>query len=152
MIINNNQWQTMKINDNQWQTMIIDDNQLISHETSWWDISVVQVSLLCQRYPTKSVGEIFLWYKFPCYVNDISRQSSKTSASLSRLSIYFCLRWPPFRRPFNSRGTRFLSILESICGTCLIFVVLCCTNWHFLNVIREIERWTVGPVHQKIIL
>ena len=62
---------------------------MISHDISWWDISVVQVSLLCQRYPTKSVGEIFLWYKFPCYVNDISRQSSKTSASLSRLSSYF---------------------------------------------------------------
>ena len=46
---------------------------LISHEIRWWDISVVQVSMLCQWYLTKLVGEIFLWYKYPCYVNDISQ-------------------------------------------------------------------------------
>ena len=46
---------------------------MISHEISWWDISVVQVSMLCQWYLTKLVGEIFLWYKYPCYVNDISQ-------------------------------------------------------------------------------
>ena len=36
--------------------MIINDNQLISHEISLWDISVVHVSLLCQWYLKKSVG------------------------------------------------------------------------------------------------
>ena len=36
--------------------MIINDNKLISHEISLWDISVVQVSLLCQWYLKKSVG------------------------------------------------------------------------------------------------
>jgi hypothetical protein len=44
-----------------------------SYKISWWDISVVQVSMLCQWYLTKLVGEIFLWYKYPCYVNDFSR-------------------------------------------------------------------------------
>ena len=38
----------------------------------WCDV-MVQVSMLCQWYLTKLVGEIFLWYKYPCYVNDISR-------------------------------------------------------------------------------
>ena len=47
----------------------------------WRDISVVHVSMLCQWYLTKLVGEIFLWYKYPCYVNDISR---------SRLMRFFC--------------------------------------------------------------
>ena len=28
--------------------------------------------MLCQWYLTKLVGEIFLWYKYPCYVNDVS--------------------------------------------------------------------------------
>ena len=56
MIINDNRWKSMIINYNQWQTMIINDNQLISHEISLWDISVVQVSLLCQWYLKKSVG------------------------------------------------------------------------------------------------
>ena len=54
---------------------------MISYEISWWDISVVQVSMLCQWYLTKLVGEIFLWYKYPCYVNDISR---------NKLARYFC--------------------------------------------------------------
>ena len=45
----------------------------------WSDVRVmlcdviVQVSMLCQWYLTKLGGEIFLWYKYPCYVNDISR-------------------------------------------------------------------------------
>ena len=34
-----------------------------------------------QWYLTKLVGEIFLWYKYPCYVNDISR---------SKLMRYVC--------------------------------------------------------------
>ena len=65
-----------------------------------------------QWYLTESVGEIFKWYKYPCYVNDISRNelvryfcvaidksdarntanstdASKTSASVTRLSSYF---------------------------------------------------------------
>ena len=33
-------------------------------EVSWWDIFVVEVSLLCQWYLTKLVGEIFLWHKW----------------------------------------------------------------------------------------
>ena len=33
---------------------------------------MVQVSMLCQWYLTKLVGEIFLWYKYPCDVSDIS--------------------------------------------------------------------------------
>ena len=64
------------------------------------------------RYLTKLVGEIFLWYKYPCYVNDISRNelvryfcvtidksdtrntanssdASKTSASVTRLLSHF---------------------------------------------------------------
>ena len=66
MIIDDNQWWSMIINDNQWKSMIINDNQwLISHEISWWDISLVEVSLLCQWYLTELVGEIFLWYKIP---------------------------------------------------------------------------------------
>ena len=54
---------------------------MISHEASWWDIFVIQLSLLCQWYFTKRVGEIFLWYKYLCYVNDISR---------NLLVRYFC--------------------------------------------------------------
>ena len=38
----------------------------------WCDV-MVWVSMLCQWYLTKLVGEIFLWYKYQCYVNDISR-------------------------------------------------------------------------------
>ena len=53
----------------------------ISHKVSLRDISVVQGSLLFQRYLTKKVGEIFLWYKYSCYVNDISR---------SKVVRYFC--------------------------------------------------------------
>ena len=37
---------------------------MISHELSWWDIFVVQVSLLGQWYHMKSFGEIFLWFKW----------------------------------------------------------------------------------------
>ena len=67
-----------------------------------------------QSYLTKLVGGIFLWYKCPCYVNDISRNyfvryffstsdigdtsnaansidASKTSASVTRLLSYFVL-------------------------------------------------------------
>ena len=44
-----------------------------SYKISWWDIFVVQVSMLCQWYLTKLDGEIFLWYKYPCHVNDISQ-------------------------------------------------------------------------------
>ena len=83
-------------------------------EVSWWGISVVKVFLLRQWYLTKKVCEIFLWYNYPCYVNDISRSklvryilwykwykwhkyysynssnSSKTNASvMTRLSSYF---------------------------------------------------------------
>ena len=46
---------------------------MISHEIRWGDISVVQVSMLCQWYLTKLVREIFLWYKYQCYVIDISQ-------------------------------------------------------------------------------
>ena len=68
-----------------------------------------------QWYLTESVGEIFKWYKYPCYVNDISlnllvryfcgasdtsgtsgtnytansSDASKTSAPVTRLSSYF---------------------------------------------------------------
>ena len=45
-----------------------------SYKISWWDIFVVQVSMLCQWFLTKLVGEIFLWYKYPGYVNDILRR------------------------------------------------------------------------------
>ena len=47
----------------------------------WWDISVVRVSLLSQCYLTRSFGGIFLWYKYPCYVNDITQ---------NRLVRYIC--------------------------------------------------------------
>ena len=90
MIINDNQWKSMIINDNQWQTMIINDNQLISHEISLWDISVVQVSMLCQWYLTKLGGEIFLWYKYPCYVNDISRNQLALQGFPTRLPWKCC--------------------------------------------------------------
>ena len=39
---------------------------MISHEISWWDIFVVQVSMLCQWYLTKLVGEIFLGTNDAC--------------------------------------------------------------------------------------
>ena len=47
-IINDNQWWSMIINDHQWKSKIINGNQ--------W-------------YFTKLVGEIFLWFKYPCYDN-----------------------------------------------------------------------------------
>ena len=53
--------------------MSIHAMSMISHEIGWWDISVVQVSMLCQWYLTELVGEIYLWYNYSCYVHDISR-------------------------------------------------------------------------------
>ena len=70
----------MRINENQWQSQI-------SHEVSWWDIFVVQVSLLCQWYLTKLV-------RYFCDKSDTSNtanssDASKTSASVTWLSSYF---------------------------------------------------------------
>ena len=39
---------------------------MISQEVSWWDIFMIQVSLLCQWYLKKLGGEIYLWYKRIC--------------------------------------------------------------------------------------
>ena len=36
-----------------------------------------------QWYLTKLVGEIFLWYKYPCHVNDISRNYFKQQMFLT---------------------------------------------------------------------
>ena len=74
---------------------------MLSHEISWWDIFVVQVSVLWQWYLTKLVGEIFLWKKLPCYINDILQISwwdnSVVQVSLlcqwcltNKLVRYFC--------------------------------------------------------------
>ena len=58
---------------------------MISHEISWWDIFVVQVSMLCQWYLTKLVGEIFLGTNDACdtseSVIDVLRISNKSSDS-----------------------------------------------------------------------
>ena len=55
---------------------------MISHEISWWDIFVVQVSMLCQWYLTKLVGEIFLGTNDACdtseSVIDVFRISNKS--------------------------------------------------------------------------
>ena len=55
---------------------------MISHEIGWWDISVVQVSMLCQWYITKLVGEIFLGTNDACdtseSVIDVFRISNKS--------------------------------------------------------------------------
>ena len=55
---------------------------MISYEISWWDISVVQVSLLCRWYLTKLVGEIFLGTNDVCdtseSVIDVFRISNKS--------------------------------------------------------------------------
>ena len=55
---------------------------MISHEISWWDISVVQVSMLCQWYLAKLVGEIYLCTNDECdtseSVIDVFRISNKS--------------------------------------------------------------------------
>ena len=64
---------------------------MISHEGSWRDIFVMQVSLLCQRYLTKLVGDIYVFVVQVIDTSDTSNtanliDTSKTSASVTRLS------------------------------------------------------------------
>ena len=101
---------------------------MIPHDINWWDISVVQVSLLCQRYLTKSVnvryfcgisfpamssqwyltklvGEIFLWYMIQ--VIQVVQLIQDNQVSLSHLRVHFRV-YPNFpklrnwRLPFNT--------------------------------------------------
>ena len=48
-----------------------------SHAVSWWDIFVMTLSLLCQWYLTKLVGEIFLWNKYSSDKSDVSDTSDE---------------------------------------------------------------------------
>ena len=67
---------------------------MISHEISWWDISVVQVSMLCQWYLTKLVGEIFLGTDDACdksesVIDPVCPVSPVSPVSLAHLWVDF---------------------------------------------------------------
>ena len=72
-----------------------------------------------QWYLTKLAGEIFLWYKwYKWYTSNtaISSDASKTSASVTRLSSYFCLcnaYWVLTGLPFCPQQAHMRSVSSS---------------------------------------
>ena len=140
---------------------------MVSHKISWWDISVVKVFMLCQWYLTKLVGEIFLWYKYPCY--DLDFKLSLSQSVIYRfLDVMWCdvMWW--YKYPCYVNDTSRNLVVIFFCGISIhsmsatsykiswwdIFVVqvsmLC--QWFLTKLVGEIFLWYKYPGYVNDIL